>query len=359
MKVMRFLAIGLGVLAVVLTAVSLLPSNDAFVRIWDFPRVQLGVLLALALLAAPWTFPRHSRIMFLVTLTFVAALAWHVIAVWPYTPLMAKQVETAQSCARDSRISLLIANVLMENEDESLFEIVERADPDVIMLSETDAAWDRRLARLRDRYPHAIRRPQDNTYGLHTFSRLPLVSPQVRFLVEDDVPSIKSGVRLPSGTLIELYGLHPKPPPQQDTAERDAEIILVGREVAKSKVPSIVLGDLNDVAWSDTTRLFQEVSHLLDPRIGRGTYDTFNVNWPLLKWPLDHIFIDASFQLLEMRVETDIGSDHYPVFVSLCFNPRAKRKAPQPEKNDLDEANEAVEEGREEEAEDNASLGPT
>ena len=102
------------------------------------------------------------------------------------------------------------------------------------------------------------------------------------------------------------------------------------------------------------TRLFQEVSHLLDPRLGRGTYATFNANWPLLKWPLDHVFFDASFQLLAMEVLEDIGSDHLPVLASLCFIPgaAAKQDAPHPEDDDMKEAEEALNEGREEEAED-------
>ena len=49
-----------------------------------------------------------------------------------------------------------------------------------------------------------------------------MIGQEVRFLVEDDVASIKTGLRLLSGARIDFYGLHPKPPPLQDTEQRDA-----------------------------------------------------------------------------------------------------------------------------------------
>jgi len=226
-------------------------------------------------------------------------------------------------------------------------------NPDVVLLVETDAWWDGRLEPLNERYPHSVRHPQENGYGLHLHSRLELIDPRVRFLIEEDVPSVKTGIRLRSGARIDFHGLHPKPPPLQDTKERDAELLLVGKEVRADGAPAIVAGDLNDVAWSRTTELFREISGMLDPRIGRGLYATFNADWPLLRWPLDHVFFEESFSLIEMSVLDDIGSDHFPLFVALCHDPRAARTQHKPDAapSDVEEADEAIREGREEAAE--------
>jgi hypothetical protein len=66
---------------------------------------------------------------------------------------------------------------------------------------------------------------------------------------------------------------------------------MAGREIAQSHRPALVAGDLNDVAWSHTSRLFRRIAQMLDPRVGRGIYSTFHVRYWFLCWPLDHIFI--------------------------------------------------------------------
>jgi endonuclease/exonuclease/phosphatase (EEP) superfamily protein YafD len=227
--------------------------------------------------------------------------------------------------------------------------MTRRLEPDVLLAMETDAWWDRELSALEGDYPHRVREPLENTYGMHLFSKLELVDPEVRHLLEDDVPSIHAGIRLRSGAVIEFHGVHPKPPDvDQDTAERDAELLIVGREVRKHGGAAIVAGDLNDVAWSRTNRLFQEISGLLDPRIGRGLFSTFNARWPLLRWPLDHVFFDETLALIELRRMGRIGSDHFPIYIALCHKPEAaaRQSAPQPDAEDEQEADEAIEEGR-------------
>jgi endonuclease/exonuclease/phosphatase (EEP) superfamily protein YafD len=100
-------------------------------------------------------------------------------------------------------------------------------------------------------------------------------------------------------------------------------VILVARDVEADSLPAVVAGDLNDVAWSRTTRRFQRLSGLLDPRVGRGLYNTFDARYVFLRWPLDHLFHDKRFRLVAMRRLPDIGSDHFPMLFEIALTPRA------------------------------------
>jgi endonuclease/exonuclease/phosphatase (EEP) superfamily protein YafD len=239
-------------------------------------------------------------------------------------------VQQSVNHAEESSFSLLFANVLMSNRNAAkLQEIIREADPDIILTVETDEWWQQQQKGFERTHPHTVQQPQSNTYGMLLYSRLELVGAEVKFLVQDDVPSIHTRVRLRSGQEVELRCLHPRPPfPTEDekSTERDAELLIVGKETKRMETPAVVLGDLNDVAWSHTNYLFQDISGLLDPRIGRGFYHTFHAKYPFIRFPLDHFFHSKHFKLVDFRRLAYFGSDHFPVYIKLSYEPDAERR---------------------------------
>lgn len=345
---LAYVLIALKVVALLLIAATLLPlipTNLGPIRSLDFPRLQIAVALV-AISIGLLAISRDGTALTL-TIAMVAALALQASYIVPFTRLAAPQAKAAGACRPGDGISLLVLNVLQSNRNYgAALDLIAARAPDLVLLLETDAGWQAAMAPLRAHYPHRVEHPQDNTYGLLFYSRLPLRDPTVRFLLQEDVPSLRTTLVLPGGEPVTFYGLHPRPPhPGHSSAPRDAELIVVAREVAKTKGSTIVAGDLNDVAWSRTNRLFQNISGLLDPRQGRGLFSTFHAQYPFARWPLDHIFFSEHFLLSDMKRLNDVGSDHFPIWVDLCRAPHApaRQDAPEASEQDHEDARQAIE----------------
>ena len=328
-----------------LVAATLLPlsrSSRWWIRTLDFPRTQIAILGAVVLGADFAVRPDVGAGAHLMRLALALSLLYQIYKIRPYTTLSRKQVQEAKREREETTITLMLANVLMQNRDSArLRDIIAGADPDVILAVEADRWWQSELATLAATHPFTVYQPQDNTYGMLLFSRLELVRPEVRFLVQDDIPSIRALVKLRQGSEVEIHCLHPRPPVPQESAEsteRDAELMVVGKEVKGKALPIIVMGDLNDVAWSETNYLFQRVSGLLDPRIGRGFYNSFHAGYFFLRFPLDHFFHSAQFRLIQLKRMPYFGSDHFPMYIRLSYEPEAERRQEAPPSDSADEA---------------------
>jgi endonuclease/exonuclease/phosphatase (EEP) superfamily protein YafD len=296
-----------------------------WIRMLDFPRVQIILAGVVVLIGILVLYDDRSLVVTLLATGIVISLAYHVYRVLPFSVLWRRQVSTFRDPGPADELSVLVANVLMENRDGGrLMALIRDRSPDVILAVETDAWWVDRFRAFESSHPHFHYVPQSNTYGLVFMSSLPVEGLRIERLVEEDVPSVHATLVLSSGTRVRFYGLHPRPPHPvhgPSTSPRDAEILIVGQRVAGEAVPTVVAGDLNDVAWSHTTRLFQRISGLLDPRRGRGMYNTFHAELWFARWPLDHIFHSADFQLQAIERLPAFGSDHFPVFARLVYAP--------------------------------------
>ena len=330
-----------------------------YIRGWDFPRVFAAGLAAIIAAVWAWLCDWHWW-----DWVFLASLAGVVgVQVWniyPYTPLARQQVlRTERTGNLPTSIRLVATNVQMENREfDKWHDVVRAANADVILAVEVDDDWMERAVRpLIADWPHVVAEPRDNYYGMVLLSRLQLVDPEVRHQVQEDVPSIHCGVRLKSGDVIHLHCLHPRPPEplrNQNSTPRDAELVLVGRAIGDDPAdpPTIVTGDLNDVAWSHTTRLFLRLSGLLERRVGRGFFNSYNAKNPLFRFPLDHFFHSNDFRLIELRRLDFVGSDHFPMYLSLSYEPARQEEQPEPEEDadDRQQAAEMLEEQAQEEA---------
>ncbi|GAB2598282.1 endonuclease/exonuclease/phosphatase family protein [Spirosoma areae] len=326
-----------------------------WIRMWDFPHLQLTALASAGLISWAILSRDSSWPMVMVPVSLLATLLYQGWLIYPFTPLHRKQVlglprHRANRMAKENTIRLLVANVYMENtQSPKVCALAKKYEPDVVLVLEANQRWQNELAPIEASYPYRIFHPLDNAYGLLLYARLPMRHHELRFLIQDDIPSVYVQFELTSGQVVHFYGVHPMPPSPTEhyrSAERDAELLLVGKEVRKQQEPVIVAGDLNDVAWSHTTRLFQRVSGLLDPRIGRGFYNTFNARYFFLRWPLDHVFVSHHFRLRQIRRLPNCGSDHFPIFTTLTFAPtpgKPKVGIPEPEHDDLNEAHEIIE----------------
>ncbi len=248
----------LGGAGILFTVLPFLRSENWWVRIGDFPRLQIAVVLIAAAVVI-LAFFRPERIYeFGFTSVLIGCALYQFYCILPYTPVYPNKVKLSTQPEASKTLKFLISNVQQDNDQyQELPKLIRRADPDVILLAEPDKKWLSEVSEIKGEYPYFVEVPLDNAYGMALYSRFELIDPQIKFLIESDIPSIHSGVKLVSGDVIKLYCLHPRPPfptESTDATERDLELLVVAKEIAKRSGPAITAGDLNDVAWSRTLR---------------------------------------------------------------------------------------------------------
>lgn len=335
---------GLVALAIILaTTASAIPSNQWWMRVWDFPRLAVlvaavPVMVAIYFIRFPWRFPGRWTL----GAGLLAAMVYQIGHIWPYTILASVEAETIDIAGADREahcFSTLSLNVLQDNRDFGrTLALVERENPDILLLMETDPAWLEAMAPALAQYTHRFEAPLTNKYGLVLATRLRVVEGRLTNLTEPGTPSFHGILQTRAGTNFRLSALHPRPPhPGQDTEERDAEIAIAAMMTRESGLPTFTVGDFNDVGWSESSQLFRRVGRYVDPRIGRGFYATFPASLPALRWPLDHVFFTEEFGLFSLSTGEAVGSDHLPVRAEVCLVPGESRELNSPERAQSDD----------------------
>ncbi len=341
MEVHQIIISVIGVVLLIPTLASLTRFDQWWIRGFDFPRLQISFLLIVEIIAFVLisSFDHVWESVLLILL--VLSLLYQLVRIFPYTPFAKKTVQSFKGDDAKNHISILVSNVLTTNTSyDRLINLVNSKNPDILLTLETDKKWETELEILEEDYKYAVKIPMDNLYGMHLYSKLELQNIKIKYLIDDEIPSIHGHAILANGHPVKIHCLHPKPPsPTEDltSTNRDAELLFVGRDVKSDQETVLVIGDLNDVAWSRTTRLFRKISGLMDPRLGRGFYNTFHTGYWIFRWPLDHVFHTPDFTLVSIARLKSIGSDHFPMYIKLNHEPRAEDFQDKPEEADEEE----------------------
>ncbi|TAF13498.1 MAG: endonuclease/exonuclease/phosphatase family protein [Alphaproteobacteria bacterium] len=193
---------------------------------------------------------------------------------------------------------------------------------DVVVLQEmTPAIW-AAMHELRDAYPYIFEAPQENPFGMVLLSRLPIVRVERKKTPDGWNHYVQAELRTLHHHLpIELVEIHTIPPmPDPYAKQRNEQMLHVATIIADapSSHAKIVMGDLNCTPYSPWFDAMQQQSQLSNVMQGgniAGTWPNFVPAW--LRIPIDHMLVSRNIELLERRVQQDMGSDHLPIIYKL------------------------------------------
>lgn len=325
----------LGLVAALCAVIPMLSINIWWINIFDYPLIEFSLLTLSVLILYLFVFNKRIIVDYIYIGVLFILLIFQIVKIFPYTALGEKQLGNSSKNAV-TRIKIFEANVLQKNESsKKLLQQIKTDDPDILLFTETNKRWQRTIdSGIGAAYKYKVQVPQDNTYGMLLYSKFEMKDSKVNYRVEGKIPSINTNLILPDGTVILLYAIHPTPPDPEhksSSSDRGIEMIRTALTLIDEKRPIIVIGDFNEVAWSQNVSLFQEISGLLDVRKGRGFYNTFNADLFFMRWPLDQVFASEQFRVDKIKAWDYMGSDHFPFSATLTYEPiRAAEQKPHP-----------------------------
>ncbi|MBT8295670.1 MAG: endonuclease/exonuclease/phosphatase family protein [Gramella sp.] len=326
-KIGYYIVIALSVLVILASLLSLFYNLPYwYSKLLDFPRVQyliLGIifLIIFLIMTRKWNWPAS-----LLALGLISAILIQSIKIFPYWFGEKTVPDAAQNYPEENAVSVLLANVLIENKKAGKFlKVAKDTDADIMIVMEVNDWWLDALEPLKDDYEFVVEQPNDEAYGMAIYSRLAFKNVQKKYIKHKNVPSYHIKIALESGKEFMLHAVHPVAPMPSDkypdnVGDAEIELVRVGEMVAAESLPAMVAGDFNDVSWSNTSRLFEEDGELNNVRLGRGLFNTFDANSSFMRWPLDHYFVSKEFQLVEIKLLDKIGSDHFPIYAKFVIN---------------------------------------
>ncbi|KFF00243.1 hypothetical protein IX39_06180 [Chryseobacterium formosense] len=339
----------------IFTILPKIPSSHWIFRVPDFGKIQITYLTII--LFGIGFFVEKNQYFWYSQAFLLVLFVYHGITLVKYTPLYPVKKHQRNSHS-SQKIHFISANVYQFNTEFNRFiDLINRNKPEMFLTMESDSHWENALQVLEKDYPYQHKVTLENTYGMHFYSKIKIEDSKTHFFVADDIPSIEAHLKTEEGFEFVFFGVHPPPPSpteEETSKERDGDILSVAKRVTEIQKPVIVVGDFNNVAWSKSSILFRKTSELIDPRVGRAFVSTFHAKYRLFRFPIDLMFHSEDIFIEELKTLENFGSDHLPVYCEFFIdekNDQQEERIETADHEEKEEAEEMIQEGKEEDGE--------
>jgi len=269
---------------------------------WGLQLWQLGLIAAIAgLLLADWR---------AVAISAAVAGYWS----WRLWPRRAPRTTGKQPAPL---LRLVSANLLYKNLDfERSLQGLAALDADVLVLCEVTNEARRHFRRLEATYPHALDTcAPESLYGILILSRFPLTLRSTG-VGEDPTPRHLAADLTIGADAVSLVAIHPTNPLRFSRAHRiPGEFDAVAQLCRAARGDLIVTGDCNAAGWSSYLRTLEQAGGLANDGTVRPSWPTWLP--PLVRLPLDHVWVRGRVALVKAALGRRLGSDHLPLVVEL------------------------------------------
>lgn len=345
----------------IFTLLPKIPSQHWIFRVPDFGKIQV-TFITLFTLAFGFFFKNSIEYFWYLQGFLLVLFIYHGITLVKYTPLYPVKKHERNSHS-SQKIHFISANIYQFNKEFDRFiDLINRNKPEMFLTMESDSHWENALQVLEKDYPYHHKVTLENTYGMHFYSKIKIEESKTHFFVADDIPSIEAHMKTDDGFEFVFFGVHPPPPSpteEETSKERDGDLLSTAKRVIGIEKPVIVVGDFNNVAWSKSSILFRKTSELIDPRIGRAFVSTFHAKYKLFRFPIDLMFHSEDVFIEELKTLENFGSDHLPVYCEFFIdhkNDQQEERIETADSEEKQEAEEMIQEGKEEDGERDAVV---
>ncbi|WP_422795138.1 endonuclease/exonuclease/phosphatase family protein [Sphingobacterium sp. HJSM2_6] len=342
----------------ILILISLLPfiQNQHWIfRVAEFMKLQILPLQVIIVIISFFYLHEYSQLWYF-QIGQLLLIGYHIYILMRYTKFWKTPIKR-QSKNSSEQVKIISCNIYQYNNEYQRFvNLIEQEKPDIFLTMESNNDWEQAMRVLEPEYPFFEKVTLENTYGMHFYTKLKVIRKQTHFFVADDLPSIEVELETKDGQRFIFFAAHPPPPSpteERNSKERDGDLLSIAKKVRDYKLPVLVTGDFNNVAWAKSSILFKKTSRLIDARIGRGILSTFHTKYWFFRVPLDLLFHSADIFIDKLFIYPSVGSDHFPIGCE-CHIDRQSDKQEELVKNleggEMEEVNELIEEGKKEES---------